>query len=266
MVRTSNGKELTEEQQQKIQNMKHVESIERNVEKIYTIKGLSDWTVYYILVDSWKNCDDVQDYLDSIGISSYVNWGTSAVVVENYERITGLANIIKYTVCSISILVLFVCCHNIIKNEKENIRMRKIGFIFQEFYLNPNMTVEENIEQPMYINDQYDKEMIKSRTNELIETVGLSHRKKHFPKELSGGEQQRVAIARALANKPDIILADEPTGNLDKENETKIFEMLKILSQNNKCVIVVSHSNKIEQYADIVLKIKEGNIEINEIS
>ena len=152
------------------------------------------------------------------------------------------------------------------EDEKANIRMRKIGFIFQEFYLNPNMTVEENIEQPMYINDQYDKEMIKSRTNELIETVGLSHRKKHFPKELSGGVQQRVAIARALANKPDIILADEPTGNLDKENETKIFEMLKILSQNNKCVIVVSHSNKIEQYADIVLKIKEGNIEINEIS
>ena len=152
------------------------------------------------------------------------------------------------------------------EDEKANIRMRKIGFIFQEFYLNPNMTVEENIEQPMYINEQYDKEMIKNRTNELIETVGLSHRKKHFPRELSGGEQQRVAIARALANKPDIILADEPTGNLDKENETKIFEMLKILSQNNKCVIVVSHSNKIEQYADIVLKIKEGNIEINEIS
>ena len=154
---------------------------------------------------------------------------------------------------------------NLKEDEKANIRMRKIGFIFQEFYLNPNMTVEENIEQPMYINDQYDKEKIKNRTNELIETVGLSHRKKHFPKELSGGEQQRVAIARALANKPDIILADEPTGNLDRENETKIFEMLKILSQNNKCVIVVSHSNKIEQYADIVLKIKEGNIEINEV-
>ena len=144
--------------------------------------------------------------------------------------------------------------------------MRKIGFIFQEFYLNPNMTVEENIEQPMYINNQYDKQMIKSRVNELIETVGLSHRKKHFPRELSGGEQQRVAIARALANKPDIILADEPTGNLDKENETKIFEMLKILSQNNKCVIVVSHSSKIEQYADVVFKIKEGNIRVDEIS
>ena len=151
------------------------------------------------------------------------------------------------------------------EDEKANIRMRKIGFIFQEFYLNTNMTVEENIEQPMYINNQYDKEMIKNRTNELIETVGLSHRKKHFPKELSGGEQQRVAIARALANKPDIILADEPTGNLDRENETKIFEILKILSQNNKCVIVVSHSNKIEQYADVLLKIKEGNIEINEV-
>lgn len=126
MVRTSNGKELTEEQQQKIQNMKHVESIERNVEKIYTIEGLRDWTVYYILVDSWKNCDDVQDYLDSIGISSYVNWGTSAEIVENYEKITSLANIIKYTICGISLVVLFVCCNNIIKNEKENSKLLNV--------------------------------------------------------------------------------------------------------------------------------------------
>lgn len=122
------------------------------------------------------------------------------------------------------------------------------------------MTVEENIEQPMYINKKYNKKDIKERTEKLIEMVGLTHRRKHFPRELSGGEQQRVAIARALANDPDIILADEPTGNLDKDNEIKVFEMLKKFSQEGKCVIVVSHSDKIEKYSDNILKIEEGRI------
>ena len=151
------------------------------------------------------------------------------------------------------------------ENEKAKLRMEKIGFIFQEFYLNPNMTVEENIKQPMYINKSYNKEKMKERTNLLIDLVGLSHRRKHFPRELSGGEQQRVAIARALANDPDIILADEPTGNLDKENEKKVFGILKELSEKGKCVIVVSHSNIIEKYTDNILKIEEGNIRKYEI-
>jgi len=146
------------------------------------------------------------------------------------------------------------------EDEKAQIRMKKIGFIFQEFYLNQYMTVEENIEQPMYINKKYNKKDIKERTEKLIEMVGLTHRRKHFPRELSGGEQQRVAIARALANDPDIILADEPTGNLDKDNEIKVFEMLKKFSQEGKCVIVVSHSDKIEKYSDNILKIEEGRI------
>ena len=146
------------------------------------------------------------------------------------------------------------------QNEKAYIRMKKIGFIFQEFYLNQYMTVQENIMQPMYINKEYDKTAKKQRTNELIEMMGLSQRKKHYPKELSGGEQQRVAIARALANKPDIILADEPTGNLDKNNEQKIFEILNSLSKNGKCVIIVSHSNVVKKYADIILNLEEGKL------
>ena len=153
---------------------------------------------------------------------------------------------------------------NLKEKEKAHLRMKKIGFVFQEFYLNPNMTVEENIMQQMYINEEYDNEQINKRKEELIETIGLTNRKKHYPKELSGGEQQRVAIARALANKPDIILADEPTGNLDKNNEIKVFEMLKELSKKGKCVIIVSHSNLVKQYADVVLKLEEGNLVVDE--
>ena len=145
-------------------------------------------------------------------------------------------------------------------DEKATIRMKKIGFIFQEFYLNEYMNVQENIMQPMYINKEYNRVTRKQRVNELIEIMGLSQRTKHYPKELSGGEQQRVAIARALANKPDIILADEPTGNLDKNNEEKIFEILSQLSKEGKCVIIVSHSNVVKKYADVVLNLEEGKL------
>ena len=150
------------------------------------------------------------------------------------------------------------------ENEKAKLRMEKIGFIFQDFYLNKYMTVEENIVEPLYINEKYNKTTRKQRTDQLIEMVNLTDRKKHFPRELSGGEQQRVAIARALANEPDIILADEPTGNLDKSNEIKIFEILKSLRDNGKCVIVVTHSDRVKKYADIILKLEEGKLKINE--
>ena len=139
--------------------------------------------------------------------------------------------------------------------------MKEIGFVFQNFYLNPNMTVEENIMQPMYINPEYNRISMEEKTEELIKMVGLESRRTHYPKELSGGEEQRVAIARALANNPEIILADEPTGNLDKNNEIKILEILKDLSKKGKCVIIVSHSNKVIEYADKVLNLKEGKLE-----
>ena len=114
-------------------------------------------------------------------------------------------------------------------DELAMLRMKNIGFVFQSFLLNKYMTVEENVLEPLLINKKYSKEDRKRRVEKLIEEVGLSERKKHFPRELSGGEEQRVAIARALANDPKIILADEPTGNLDKKNEIKIFEILNVL-------------------------------------
>lgn len=142
-------------------------------------------------------------------------------------------------------------------NDKKlsEIRMQHIGFIFQDFYLDPYLKAIENVIVPMYINKSIAKENRKSKAIELLDRVGLKERIHHFPRELSGGEQQRVAIARALANDPDIILADEPTGNLDSTNEKMVFEQLKKLSKDGKCVIVVSHSDLAKKYADVVYEI-----------
>ena len=149
-------------------------------------------------------------------------------------------------------------------DELAMLRMKNIGFVFQSFLLNKYMTVEENVLEPLLINKKYSKEDRKRRVEKLIEEVGLSERKKHFPRELSGGEEQRVAIARALANDPKIILADEPTGNLDKKNEIKIFEIIKKLSKEGKCIVVVSHSSIIKEYADVIFNLEEGLLKFYE--
>lgn len=142
--------------------------------------------------------------------------------------------------------------------DKNKIRNDKIGFVFQNYCLNNTMKSIENVMLPMLINDKYKKTDIKSRAKKLLEDVGLIGRINHFPKELSGGEQQRVAIARALANNPNIILADEPTGNLDEENEKYVLSKLKKMSEAGKCVIIVSHNVLVKNYADIVINMKSG--------
>ena len=140
------------------------------------------------------------------------------------------------------------------------IRMRGIGFIFQNYSLDPNLKSFENVMLPMYINNEIKKENRKTRAIKLLEYVNMGDRINHYPRELSGGEQQRVAIARALANNPKVIIADEPTGNLDETNEEIIFNILKKLSQMDKCVIVVSHNENILKYADKVLYMKNGKL------
>lgn len=205
------------------------------------------------------------DILEDINVSFETN-KIYMIVGESGAGKTTLLNIIG-TLDSLTKGNLYIDGKDVTKlneNEKAKLRMEKIGFIFQDFYLNKYMTVEENIVEPLYINEKYNKTTRKQRTDQLIEMVNLTDRKKHFPRELSGGEQQRVAIARALANEPDIILADEPTGNLDKSNEIKIFEILKSLRDNGKCVIVVTHSDRVKKYADIILKLEEGKLKINE--
>ncbi len=145
------------------------------------------------------------------------------------------------------------------KNQLAQLRMKTIGFVFQAFHLNPQLRAYENVMLPMLINPEYKtKGDIEKRAKELIDKVGLTPRADHYPNELSGGEQQRVAIARALANDPDFILADEPTGNLDSDNEEAIFGILKELSESGKGVMVVSHNESIIDFADKVYYMKDG--------
>lgn len=142
------------------------------------------------------------------------------------------------------------------------IRMNNIGFVFQDFNLDPYLNALENVMMPLYLNKKIKKEDREKISKDILTKLNLENRLEHFPNELSGGEAQRVAIARALVNNPNIILADEPTGNLDEELETEIFKILKSLTKENKCVIVVSHSSKIKEYADVVYTLKDGKISL----
>lgn len=144
--------------------------------------------------------------------------------------------------------------------EASKLRMKEIGFVFQEFYLDEYMTALDNVILPMLINKEMDKQNREKIAKDLLKKFKLEGRESHLPHELSGGEKQRVCIARALANNPSIILADEPTGDLDEENEKMIFDYLKQLSTEGKCVIVVSHSNEVKKYADILIELKSGKL------
>lgn len=115
---------------------------------------------------------------------------------------------------------------------------------------------------PTYINNKIKKNERYKIAVDLLNQVGLVNRVNHFPRELSGGEQQRVAIARALVNTPDIILADEPTGNLDEKNEKEIFNYLRKMANQGKCVIVASHSNEIKKYADHIYELRNGKLKL----
>ena len=137
-------------------------------------------------------------------------------------------------------------------------RKRHIGLIYQFYNLIPILNVEENIQLPVQL-DQSDVD--EKYYNELIESLGLRERLKHLPNQLSGGQQQRVSIGRALMNKPSIVLADEPTGNLDQENSKEIIDLLKYSSQYLKqTVILITHDESIALQADRIIKIEDGRI------
>ena len=145
------------------------------------------------------------------------------------------------------------------ENELSEIRNKKIGFIFQSFNLLPRLTALENVELPL-IYSSVPKEERHKRANELLEMVGLKERTHHRPNELSGGQRQRVAIARALVNNPSIILADEPTGNLDSKSEAEIIEILQKLNKMGKTIVIVTHEPNIGEIAERKIVFKDGEI------
>jgi|TARA_Y100000034_G_scaffold31485_1_gene38494 putative ABC transport system ATP-binding protein len=150
---------------------------------------------------------------------------------------------------------------NLDESELAQVRGKKIGFIFQQFNLIPNLTVQENVMLPMLfqnINEEYRKK----KSKELLKLVELDDRIDHYPNQISGGEQQRVAIARALANNPDVILADEPTGNLDTKTGKKVMEFLDKLNKKRKTIIMITHDPDLaKEYAKIIYFLKDGVIE-----
>lgn len=143
------------------------------------------------------------------------------------------------------------------KTDLLDFRKNKMGYIFQNYLLDENLTALENVMLPMLVNSSINKSDRENYGKKLLDSVGLKDRYNHFPKELSGGEQQRVAIARALVNKPKFILADEPTGNLDYDNEILVMNILKNLVNDGKCVIIVTHNKDIYNYADSLINLDE---------
>lgn len=145
------------------------------------------------------------------------------------------------------------------ENQLADIRNKKIGFVFQNFNLLPKLTALENVALPLIYMGISASKRAKMAQNAL-EKVGLGDRLEHKPTELSGGQQQRVAIARALSSRPPVILADEPTGNLDSKSGKEIMEMLKTLHSEGKTIILITHDITVAEQADRIVKIHDGKI------
>lgn len=145
------------------------------------------------------------------------------------------------------------------ENQRALLRKAQIGFVFQNFNLIDELSVFENVELPLIYNDVKPAER-KKRVNAILERIGIAHRSKHFPLQLSGGQQQRVAVARALVTNPKLILADEPTGNLDSKNGNEVMELLSELHASGSTIIMVTHSAYDAQFSSRIITLKDGSI------
>jgi putative ABC transport system ATP-binding protein len=144
-------------------------------------------------------------------------------------------------------------------SERARIRNREIGFIFQSFNLIGDLTVYENVELPLTYRGMKATER-KERVTQALERVGMAHRAKHLPSQLSGGQQQRVAVARALVGQPSILLADEPTGNLDSKNGDAVMELLRELHRSGSTICMVTHDNRFARHADRTIHLFDGQV------
>ena len=145
------------------------------------------------------------------------------------------------------------------EKQRAGLRKASIGFVFQNFNLIDELNVYENVELPLIYNKVPAKER-KERVNAILERIGIAHRAKHFPLQLSGGQQQRVAVARALVTNPKLILADEPTGNLDSKSGNEVMELLTELHQTGATIIMVTHSAYDAQFSSRVITLRDGEV------
>ncbi|UNC93679.1 ABC transporter ATP-binding protein [Candidatus Contubernalis alkaliaceticus] len=141
--------------------------------------------------------------------------------------------------------------------EREKLRRETIGFIFQQFLLVPTMTALQNVMLPMYFSG---RQKARQRAQELLERVGLTERFNHLPSQMSGGETQRVAVARALANQPEILLADEPTGNLDSKTAEEVFSLFKDINRSGTTVVIVTHNTKMSAQLPRIITLQDGRM------
>jgi putative ABC transport system ATP-binding protein len=148
---------------------------------------------------------------------------------------------------------------NLDASERARIRNREVGFIFQSFNLIGDLTVADNVELPLTYRGMHPAER-RRRATEALEKVGMAHRAKHYPSQLSGGQQQRVAVARALAGKPSILLADEPTGNLDSKNGEAVMQLLSELHQEGATICMVTHDPRFTRHAQRIINLFDGSV------
>ncbi|MBO4249328.1 MULTISPECIES: ABC transporter ATP-binding protein [Halomicrobium] len=145
------------------------------------------------------------------------------------------------------------------KRERTDLRRETVGFIFQSFYLVPTLTARQNVAVPGLVRD--DRSDLQARADELLERVGLGDRLDHYPNELSGGQKQRVAVARSLINDPDILLADEPTGNLDQDTGAQVLDVFGEITDEGVAILTVTHDEQVTDFADRTIRLVDGRLD-----
>ena len=150
------------------------------------------------------------------------------------------------------------------ESKRSDVRKHNLGFVFQSFNLIDELTVFENVELPMLYTKVPSAER-KTRVNELLEGMNIMHRRNHFPQQLSGGQQQRVAVARAVVNKPRLILADEPTGNLDSSNGDEVMKILSELNSTGTTILMVTHSQYCAEFGNRIIRMLDGKVVVENV-
>ena len=146
------------------------------------------------------------------------------------------------------------------ERKRAQVRRQHIGFVFQSFNLIDELTVYENVELPLVYDGRSDRGQRQEKVKAVLDKLDMSHRMKHFPQQLSGGQQQRVAVARAIVNQPELILADEPTGNLDSEHGGEVMDILAQLNKEGTTIVMVTHAPECSRYADRIVHMLDGRV------